>query len=252
MGDKTKIPWATSTWNPCTGCTRIGPECTNCYAEKMARRLQAMGQRNYAEGFAVRCHEHMLDIPKRWTRSRRIFVCSMGDLFHDEVPTEFIDKVYGVMAAAKQHVYYVLTKRPDRMAEYLRHAEMIGLSKLSHVWHGVSCGCKSTESRIQTLIRIPDVNRFVSFEPLLETDELWTPSLLGVGWVIIGGESGPGARPMSLHVARLLMDFAKYCRIPVFFKQYGSVYARENNLKSRKGERWEDLSDNFRVRELHG
>lgn len=247
MGDKTRIEWATATWNPVTGCSPVGPECENCYARTMALRLQKMGQANYADGFAVRCHEHMLGIPLKWSRERRIFVCSMGDLFHDDVPMEFIDKVYGVMLSARHHTYYVLTKHPSRMAEYLQGA---GHSDLKNIWHGVSCGCRATEGRIEVLARIPDINRFVSFEPLIETDPIWTPSLIGIGWVILGGESGANARRMNILLAKLIMDYARYCRVPIFFKQYGSVYARENGLRTHKGGAFEELSPAFKVREF--
>lgn len=191
---KTKIQWADYVWNPVTGCTKVSAGCTNCYAETMAKRLQAMGQRNYANGFEVICHPHMLDRPLRWKKPRRVFVCSMGDLFHDDVPYGFISSVIGVMAARSRHIFLVLTKRPKRMRRWFEwiaqseqgpelhcrrewwadHGEeplpetFIHGWPLPNVWLGVTAENQAmADERIPILLQIPAVTRFVSLEPML-------------------------------------------------------------------------------------
>ncbi len=185
-----KIEWTESTWNPVTGCTKLSAGCANCYAERMARRLRAMGQPNYRRGFKVTCHEHVLNQPVTWKKPRTVFVNSMGDLFHEEVPREFIDSVFDVMKRAHWHRFQVLTKRAERMAELAPH-----LPWADNIWMGVTVEDGAAKSRMEALREVPAFIRFLSVEPLLES--LGTLDLRGIHWVIVGGESGPGSRPMQ-------------------------------------------------------
>jgi protein gp37 len=189
MATSSAIEWTEATWNPVTGCDKISPGCAHCYAERMARRLKAMGQRNYADGFAVRTHEHMLEHPLAWKRPLRIFVNSMSDLFHRDVPAEFIHRVFDVMTRADWHQYQILTKRSDRLREL--DAE---LPWQPHMWMGVSVENARHTFRIDDLRRCGAAIKFLSLEPLL--GPLPALDLEGIDWIIVGGESGPGARPM--------------------------------------------------------
>lgn len=214
MGVKSSIEWTESTWNPATGCTKISPGCAHCYAERMAKRLQAMGQPNYAHGFDVAMHQGALDLPLRWKRPQRIFVNSMSDLFHEQVPLEFIRRVFSVMEEASWHRFQVLTKRSARLAEL---APL--LSWPDNVWMGVTVENADFAFRIDDLRTVPAVVRFLSLEPLL--GEVPGLNLQGIDWVIVGGESGPGARPMKPAWA---LDVLAQCRragVPFFFKQWG-------------------------------
>jgi protein gp37 len=216
MGLKSSIEWTESTWNPVTGCTKISPGCKHCYAERMAGRLQAMGQRNYVNGFDLTLHEHALDLPLKWRKPQRIFVNSMSDLFHDDVPFDFIQRVFQVMRAAHWHRFQVLTKRSVRLAEIA--------SKLDwpeNVWMGVSIESDNYCFRASDLRKTRAHVRFLSLEPLL--GPLPTLDLSGIGWVIVGGESGPGARPIK---EQWVVDIKQLCRdsrVPFFFKQWGGV-----------------------------
>lgn len=256
MADKTGIAWTDATWNPVTGCTKVSDGCTNCYAETLALRLQAMGSPKYADGFAVRTHERALAIPLRWREPRRVFVNSMSDLFHVDVPTEFIDRVFAVMALSPWHTYQVLTKRPQRAANYLNNvprvltaimAQMQTLTgqtdaaltwPLPNVWIGTSVEDQRAAHRIDALLRCPAAVRFLSCEPLIGplSIERWlTPKFppgdpryeesggRGVDWVIVGGESGPGFRPLDLDWARALRDECAAGAVSFFFKQVGGA-----------------------------
>lgn len=234
MGDQTSIEWTDATWNPVTGCDRISPGCDHCYALKQAGRLKLMGQANYQNdgdprtsgpGFGVTCHPHMLDQPLRWKRPRRIFVNSMSDLFHRDVPTEFIAQVFAVMACASQHTFQVLTKRPQRMAAVLRDVRFwavfwrtgvhertglhVGDLPLPNVWLGTSIESDQYTWRANHLRETPAAVRFISAEPLL--GPLPSLDLTGIDWLIVGGESGPGARPMHPDWVRDLRD---RCQLP--------------------------------------
>jgi protein gp37 len=214
MGIDSSIEWTESTWNPVTGCTKISEGCTHCYAERMARRLQAMGQRNYARGFEVTPHEEALDLPLRWRKPQRIFVNSMSDLFHERVPFEFILRVFAVMEEASWHRFQVLTKRSARLAE-----SAALLPWPDNVWMGVTVESAEYTCRIDDLRAVPAAVRFLSLEPLLgPVPEL---NLAGIGWVIVGGESGPGARPMEPAWALDLLGQCRRARVPFFFKQWG-------------------------------
>jgi protein gp37 len=220
MAQNTSIEWTQTTWNPVTGCTKVSPGCANCYAERMARRLQAMGQANYANGFRVTTHEHMLTRPLEWRDGQRIFVNSMSDLFHKDVPTTFIRRVFDVMVRADQHVFQVLTKRSERLAELAP-----SLPWPDNVWAGVSVESAEYVCRMDDLRSTPAEVCFVSFEPLLgPVGEL---DLEGIEWAIVGGESGPGARPMEAEWALDIRDQCESAAVPYFFKQWGGARRKE-------------------------
>ncbi len=213
---ETRIEWTDATWNPVTGCTKTSSGCRNCYAERMAARLQAMGQPNYRNGFAVTCHPHMLDYPLHLKQPRNIFVNSMSDLFHEDVPEDFIRQVFEVMAAAPRHRFQVLTKRAVRLAELAPR-----LPWPDHVWMGVTVENAACIDRIRNLKNTPAKVKFLSLEPLLSA--LPNLPLSGIDWVIVGGESGPGARPMH---PTWVEDLHRQCAaagVPFFFKQWGGV-----------------------------
>lgn len=216
MALNSDIEWTEASWNPVTGCSKVSPGCENCYAERMAIRLQAMGQKNYVDGFSVRCHEDSLLIPGSWRKPRMIFVNSMGDLFHDEVPGSFIHSVFGVMNGVSRHVYQVLTKRSSRLMEM--GSELVWGS---NIWAGVSVENSDFLYRVDHLRSVPASVRFISFEPLLGPVD--SVDLSGIYWVIAGGESGPGARSMSPLWVQRLRDICVEQNVPFFFKQWGGV-----------------------------
>jgi protein gp37 len=214
MATGSSIEWTEATWNPATGCTKVSPGCKRCYAERMAKRLRAMGQPNYRNGFRLTLHEHMLELPLEWRRPRVIFVNSMSDLFHRDVPLEFIQRVFDVMVRASWHTFQVLTKRSERLAELATE-----LRWPSNVWMGVSVESEKYQHRIDDLRRTGAAVKFLSLEPLL--GPLPRLSLDGIDWVIVGGESGPRARPMQ---AAWVVDIREQCvgaGVPFFFKQWG-------------------------------
>jgi len=216
MATNSHIEWTEMTWNPVTGCTKISPGCKHCYALTMSKRLRAMGVERYRGGFALRLHDDLINLPRRWKRPRVVFVNSMSDLFHEGVPQEFIQAVFRTMAACPQHTFQVLTKRADRLAELAGD-----LDWPDNVWMGVSIESARYYQRIDDLRTVPATVRFLSCEPLLgPLDEL---NLAGIGWVIVGGESGPKARPMK---ADWVLSIRRQCaaaRVPFFFKQWGGV-----------------------------
>lgn len=214
MADHSHIEWTDATWNPVTGCTKVSQGCKHCYAERMARRLQAMGAPRYANGFRVTLHPESLELPLSWRRPRRIFVNSMSDLFHPLVPEDYIAKVFRVMREAQQHEFQVLTKRPERVAA-MAHK----LPWPSNVWLGTSVESQQVMTRIQHLQACPAAVRFLSCEPLL--GPLPDLPLDGIHWVIVGGESGPKARPMRPEWAVEIRDQCLTRQVPFFFKQWG-------------------------------
>jgi len=216
MATKSTIEWTEMTWNPVTGCTKVSEGCRHCYAERMALRLRAMGNHRYANGFEVVLHHDLVELPKTLRQPRLIFVNSMSDLFHDHVPAEFIRRVFETMAACPQHTFQVLTKRSRRLAE------MAGeLPWPTNVWMGVSVEDKRVLGRIADLRQVPARVRFLSCEPLLgPLDEL---NLEGIAWVIVGGESGPGARPMQQQWVESILGNCRRAKVPFFFKQWGGV-----------------------------
>ncbi len=215
-----KIEWTESTWNPVTGCTKISTGCKHCYAERMAKRLQAMGQPNYRDGFEVRCHHDVLGAPQKWKKPQMIFVNSMSDLFHNEVPASFIDEIFFTMNETPWHTYQVLTKRAGRMAQL---AGRFDWSK--NIWMGVTVETARHIDRIDHLREVPSTVRFLSLEPLLSS--LPSLNLDGIDWVIVGGESGPGARAMKKEWVEDLRDQCLSANVPFFFKQWGGVQKKK-------------------------
>ncbi len=213
---QSSIEWTESTWNPVTGCTKISPGCKHCYAERMAKRLHAMGQPNYANGFKVTQQEHALGLPLTWKRPQIIFVNSMSDLFHKDVSLEFILRVFDVMRKADWHQYQILTKRSDRLLEL-----DADLPWAKHIWMGVSVENADYRFRIKDLQRTHAHTKFLSIEPLI--GRVGRIPLKGIDWVIAGGESGPGARPMD---EEWVLDIRNQCQrasVAFFFKQWGGV-----------------------------
>ena len=211
----TKIEWTDSTWNPITGCTKISPGCAHCYAEVMTRRLKAMGQEKYANGFNVTLHEECLEEPLRWKKPHTIFVCSMSDLFHKDVPFDFIDKVMNTILRTPYHCYQLLTKRAERMAEYFLTHDIP-----ENVWLGVTVEAQSSKSRIDCLRFLNASKRFLSCEPLIE--DLGELDLRNIDWVIVGGESGPQARPMKKEWIDSIREQTENQGGLFFFKQWGT------------------------------
>jgi protein gp37 len=236
----TTIEWTEATWNPVTGCSKVSSGCLNCYAERMAKRLQAMGQPNYRDGFAVRTHEHMLELPTSWAKPRMVFVNSMGDLFHEEVPVDFIVRVFEVMESTPRHTYQLLTKRAERLAEV---APL--LQWPDNVWMGVTVEDNERLSRVELLRGIPSALKFLSIEPLL--GPLPDLNLEGINWVIVGGESGPGARPMRQDWVCSVRDACIRASVPFFFKQWGGTRKKAAG-KTLEGAIWSQMpSDAKRV-----
>jgi protein gp37 len=221
MSDNSKIEWTDATWNPVRGCTKISPGCTHCYAETFAERFRGVPGHPFEFGFDLRLVPEKLGDPIRWSKPKKIFVNSMSDLFHDAVSNEYIEKVCRVMLAANWHTYQVLTKRADRMAALLQ-GKLRNAAAAPHIWWGVS-----VEDRKHGLPRIEKLRSarprvaFLSVEPLLE--DLGKLDLSGIHWVIVGGESGPGARPIEASWVRNVHAVCKGHNIPFFFKQWGGV-----------------------------
>lgn len=212
----TKIEWTDATWNPVTGCTKTSEGCAHCYAEVMARRLKAMGTEKYKNGFKVTLHEDALNEPRKWHKPRNIFVCSMSDLFHKDVPFEFVDKVIQVIKDTPQHRYQLLTKRAERMKDYFMTREVP-----KNVWVGVTVEVQTSKSRIDALRTIKNAPiRFLSCEPLLE--DLGELDLTSIDWIIVGGESGQQARPMKEEWVKGIKAQCDAANKAFFFKQWGT------------------------------
>ncbi len=232
MATRSAIEWTETTWNPVTGCTKISTGCRHCYAERMARRLQAMGAAKYRDGFQVRTHEDALEQPLTWKRPRRVFVNSMSDLFHQAVPAGFIEAVFDVMNRASRHTFQVLTKRPGRAAQLAGR-----LRWTPNIWLGVSIESERRLGRTAQLAKIPAQTRFLSLEPLL--GPLPSLSLDGIDWVIVGGESGPGARPMAAEWVRHIRGACEQSGTPFFFKQWGGVRKKKTG-RLLDGREWNE------------
>lgn len=233
MATLTSIEWTEATWNPVTGCTKISAGCRNCYAARMAKRLQAMGQPNYRYGFEPATHAHVLHIPLRWKKPRTIFVNSMSDLFHEDVPFEFIRQAFDIMRRADWHRYQVLTKRSKRLSQLSSR-----LPRQPHIWVGVSVENEDYLFRIDDLRRANASVKFLSLEPLL--GPLPHLDLRGIDWVIIGGESGPGARPMQDDWVKHIRDQCVAEGVPFFFKQWGGVNKKKNG-RVLDGRTWDEM-----------
>lgn len=219
--NKTKIEWTDATWNPVTGCTKVSSGCQNCYAEKMAKRLYAMGNPRYKNGFGITIHEDLLNKPLELKTSRMIFVNSMSDLFHKDVPEDFIIKVFKIMNQASWHVFQVLTKRPQRLFEMQDK-----LKFTDNIWIGTSVESPDVFDRINYIRNLPAKIRFLSCEPLLE--ELTDLDLRNINWVVVGGESGGNARPIEVEWVRHIRDECFRLKIPFFFKQWGGWNKKKN------------------------
>jgi protein gp37 len=233
MAQGSGIEWTEATWNPVTGCTKVSPGCKHCYAERMAGRLQAMGQVNYVKGFELTLQPHMLELPLRWKRSQTIFVNSMSDLFHPGVPLAYVREVFEVMARAHWHRFQVLTKRAERLEELSPR-----LSWAPNVWMGVSVETSRFRIRVDHLRRSDARVKFLSLEPLL--GPLPGLDLSGIDWVIVGGESGPGARPMDPAWATDLRDQCQQANVPFFFKQWGGVNKKRAG-RALEGREWDEM-----------
>jgi protein gp37 len=241
----TKIEWTESTWNPVTGCSKISDGCRNCYAERMAKRLRMMGQPNYANGFKVTLHDHVLEYPLAWKKPRTIFVNSMSDLFHEEIPDCFIDRVFQVMRRAHWHQFQVLTKRSARLKALAPR-----LFWPRNVWIGVSVENAENDFRVNDLRGVPAAIRFLSLEPLL--GPLPALDLSNIDWVIVGGESGPGARIMKKEWVREIRDQCREQNVPFFFKQWGGVNKKKAG-RLLEGRNWSEMPiySNDRQKELN-
>lgn len=233
MATKSSIEWTESTWNPLTGCTKISPGCKHCYAERMSIRLQAMGQPNYVNGFRLALHEKVLEQPLRLKKPQMIFVNSMSDLFHKDVPEDFILRAFDVMARARWHTFQVLTKRAERLAEL---SPRIPWSP--NIWQGVSVENHDYAHRVDSLRTTGAAIKFLSIEPLL--GPIPGLDLNGIDWVIVGGESGPGARPMS---PEWVLDIRERCLaagVPFFFKQWGG-FNKKKAGRLIEGRTWDEM-----------
>ena len=233
MSTNSSIEWTESTWNPLTGCTKISPGCKHCYAERMAHRLQAMGQPNYANGFKLSLHQHVLEYPLRWKKPKMVFVNSMSDLFHQEVPLDFIHKTFAIMRQASWHTFQVLTKRSSRLLELDQVIDWP-----DNVWIGVSVELCDYAYRIDHLRQTHAQVKFISFEPLLGS--LPELNLRDIDWVIVGGESGPGARPLKETWIIDIRDHCQYAHVPFFFKQWGGINKKRYG-RLLKGRTWDEM-----------
>lgn len=233
MAQASSIEWTESTWNPVTGCTKISPGCKHCYAERMAKRLQAMGQIRYRDAFKVTLQPDVMDAPLHWKRPRMIFVNSMSDLFHEEISDEYIAKCFGVMELASQHTFQVLTKRPERAAELAGR-----LPWPKNIWMGTTVENADYLHRIDSLVKIPAQIRFLSLEPLL--GPLPKVPLKGIHWVIVGGESGPDARTMKSQWVFQIRDRCNETKTPFFFKQWGGVQKKAAG-RMLEGRLWDEM-----------
>ena len=230
------IEWTQSTWNPVTGCTKVSPGCKHCYAERMALRLQAMGQSNYADGFNLTLQPQAVDLPLRWKKPQRIFVNSMSDLFHKDVPLPFIQQVFDVMGRAHWHQFQILTKRAERLAEIAPQ-----LQWRPNIWMGVSVERQDYTFRIDYLRQTGAHVKFLSLEPLL--GPLPRLNLTGIDWAIVGGESGPGARPMNPDWVTDIRDQCQNADVAFFFKQWGGVNKKRTGRKL-EGRTWDEMPEN--------
>ncbi len=242
--NRTKIEWTESTWNPITGCDRISNGCDHCYAERMAARLKAMGSNRYRNGFDLTIHEDLFDAPLHWKQPRVIFVNSMSDLFHESIPPAAVMKIFATMNKALWHTFQILTKRPMHTLSLLD-----SLVWTPNIWMGVSVESYRYTHRIEALRRIPAEVRFVSFEPLLSAIPANT-SLERIQWAIIGGESGPGARPMQPEWATELRKLCRQYGTAFFFKQWGGVNKKAAG-RILEGRTWDEMPTNLdRVQQL--
>jgi protein gp37 len=233
MSDHSQIEWTDATWNPVRGCTKVSPGCKHCYAERFSERFRGVPGHPFEKGFDLELVPKALDLPLRWRSSRRIFVNSMSDLFHDEIPEDYVAQVFAVMRTASWHQFQVLTKRADRLAVLGRR-----LAIPENVWIGVSVESAAYTWRIDRLRSVPSKVRFLSVEPLLAP--LGELDLDGVHWVIVGGESGPRARPMNPAWVRNVREQCTRAGVPFFFKQWGGVH-KSRRGRELDGRTWDEM-----------
>lgn len=235
MADRSAIEWTEATWNPVTGCDKVSPGCDNCYAETFAERWRGVPDHPYEQGFDLRFWPERIDQPRRWRKPRVIFVNSMSDLFHQRVPTSFVERVLGTIRDTPQHTYQVLTKRPAKMASVMRQLQA---EPLPNLWLGTSIESDDFTWRADALRDTPAAVRFLSLEPLLAP----VPSLdlSGIGWVIVGGESGPGHRPMEPGWVAEIRDLCVSSEVPFFFKQWGGRYPKAGG-RELAGRTWDEM-----------
>jgi protein gp37 len=233
MATKSTIEWTEATWNPVTGCNKISPGCKNCYAERLSKRLKAMGQINYKNGFKLTLQPRMLELPLKWKKPQTIFVNSMSDLFHKDVPLDYIQQVFEVMKRAHWHRFQVLTKRADRLAELSSELEWA-----SNIWMGVSVENQKYIPRIDDLRKTGAKTKFLSLEPLL--GPLKDLDLSEIDWVIVGGESGYGARPMLLNWVTSIREQCQEAGVAFFFKQWGG-FNKKKTGRILEGKTWDEM-----------
>jgi protein gp37 len=236
---QSRIEWTESTWNPLTGCNKISPGCKHCYAERMAKRLHAMGQPNYVNNFKLTMHPQALEKPLEWKTPQVIFVNSMSDLFHKDVPLEFVQQVFDVMKRAHWHQFQVLTKRSERLLELSPKLEWT-----DNIWMGVSVENADYTFRIDHLRKTGAKTKFLSVEPLL--GPILKMNLKGINWVIVGGESGPGARPLEREWVVGIKDQCLKAKVPFFFKQWGGVQKKKAG-RLLDGRTWDEMPKNMNL-----
>jgi protein gp37 len=249
MPGDSRIEWTDATWNPVTGCTKVSPGCAHCYAETFAERWRGIPGHPYEQGFDLRLWPSRLEIPVNWKRPRRIFVNSMSDLFHEDVPDEYIAEVFDSMRRAPQHIFQVLTKRPERMRDLLRSAFADIAHEYPHVWLGTSIENRRFVGRADVLRETPAAVRFISAEPLLGPlvmlGDSWVGpdlDLDGIDWLIVGGESGPGHRPIRPEWVRDLRNYAACSGTAFFFKQWGGARPKANG-RELDGRTWDEFPE---------
>jgi len=233
MALSSSIEWTDSTWNPVTGCTKISSGCANCYAERIALRLKAMGNPSYTNGFSITMHEDIIDLPLKWKKPQTIFVNSMSDLFHEDIPTEFILRIFDVMRRARWHCFQILTKRSKRMLELSPQ-----LPWMPNIWMGVTVEEQNYTYRIDHLQRTGANVKFLSLEPLL--GPIPNLCLNGIDWVIVGGESGPKSRPMKKSWTIDIRNQCQEKRVPFFFKQWGGTNKKKAG-RELEGRTWDEM-----------
>ena len=250
MADKSAIEWTNSTWNPVTGCTKISPGCDHCYAERFAERFRGVPGHPYEHGFDLTLRPERIDQPFKWRRSRMIFVNSMSDLFHKKIPIEFIDRVFDTMEQADWHTFQVLTKRSSLMRRYV-NARYPDNAAPEHIWLGTSAEDSARLSRIRHLQETNATVRFLSLEPLI--GPIGDLDLDGIHWVIVGGESGPGARPMMYEWVCDIRDQCLDADVPFFFKQWGGIRPKSGGriLDGREWGEWPKSTELNEVNDIH-
>ena len=235
MSDRSPIEWTQATWNPVRGCTKVSPGCKHCYAETFAERFRGVGGHPFEQGFDLRLVPAALDLPLRWRKGRLIFVNSMSDLFHEGVSDDFVERVFAVMHTARHHQFQVLTKRAERMLAFTQRRGVP-----PNAWMGVSVESAAYRARISLLRRVPARVRFLSIEPML--GPVGTLDLRGIHWVIVGGESGAGAREMKAEWVRDVRRQCRHAGVPFFFKQWGGVHKSWNG-RELDGRTWDEMPE---------